>query len=69
MTENGHFRLFASSSEFPAQHKESLPHFIRKLQEKKQTKEQQGQAIKAISLAWNACAKGDKTGGDEGQAQ
>jgi len=30
--------------------KESLPHFTRKLQEKKQTKLQQEQAVKAVTL-------------------
>ena len=64
-----YYRDFCKKYEFTAVNKESVPHFIRKLQEKKQTKEQEGQAIKAISLTWNACARGDKTGGDEGHAQ
>jgi len=41
---------FCSKYSFPPRQKESLPHFIHKLQEKKQTKSQQEQAIKAISL-------------------
>jgi integron integrase len=35
---------------FPPGHKESLPQFIQKLQEKRQTKTQQEQAIKSITL-------------------
>jgi integron integrase len=41
---------FCQKYEFLPTQKGSLPHFIRKLQEKKQTKEQQGQAVKAITL-------------------
>ena len=41
---------FCRRYNFPPIRKESLPHFIRKLQEKKQTKVQQEQAVKAITL-------------------
>ena len=41
---------FCQKYNFPPIHKESLPHFIRKLQEKKQTKVQQEQAVMAITL-------------------
>jgi len=41
---------FCRNHKFRPIRKESLPHFIRKLQEKKQTKVQQAQAIKAITL-------------------
>jgi hypothetical protein len=41
---------FCRKYHFPPIHKESLPHFIHKLQEKKQTKVQQEQAVMAITL-------------------
>jgi integron integrase len=41
---------FCRKYNFPPIRKESLPRFIRKLQEKKQTKVQQEQAVKAITL-------------------
>ena len=41
---------FCQKYHFPPIHKESLPPFIRKLQEKKQTKVQQEQAVMAITL-------------------
>jgi len=41
---------FCQKYHFPPIHKESLPHFIHKLQEKKQTKEQQDQAVMAITV-------------------
>ncbi len=41
---------FCRKYNFPPIRKESLPHFIRKLQEKKQAKVQQEQAVKAITL-------------------
>ena len=41
---------FCRKYNFPPIRKESLPHFIRKLQEKKQAKVQQEQAAKAITL-------------------
>ena len=40
---------FCQKYRFPPIHKDSLPHFIRKLQEKKQTKVQQEQAVMAIT--------------------
>ena len=41
---------FCRNHNFPTIRKESLPYFIRKLQEKKQAKAQQEQAVKAITL-------------------
>ncbi len=41
---------FCQKYHFPPVNEQSLPHFIRKLQEKKQTKEQQEQAAIAIAL-------------------
>jgi integron integrase len=41
---------FCGKYSFPPTHKESLPNFIRKLQEKKQTKAQQEQAETAITM-------------------
>jgi hypothetical protein len=41
---------FCGKYSFPPSHKESLPNFIRKLQEKKQTKAQQEQAETAITM-------------------
>jgi hypothetical protein len=41
---------FCGKYSFPPAHKESLPNFIRKLQEKKQTKVQQEQAETAITM-------------------
>jgi len=41
---------FCRKYHFPPIHKESLPHFIHKLQEKKQTKVQQEEAVMAIAL-------------------
>jgi site-specific recombinase XerD len=41
---------FCRKYNFPPIRKESLPRFILKLQEKKQTKVQQAQAVKAITL-------------------
>ena len=41
---------FCQKYHFPPIHKDSLPHFIRKLQEKKQTKVQQEQAVMAITV-------------------
>lgn len=41
---------FCQKYHFPHVHRESLPHFLRKLQEKKQTQEQRQQASHAISL-------------------
>jgi len=41
---------FCGKYHFPPTQKESLPPFIRKLQEKKQTDEQRRQAHKAITL-------------------
>jgi hypothetical protein len=41
---------FCDKHHFPAAHRESLPHFLRKLQEKRQTKAQQEPAASAIGL-------------------
>ena len=41
---------FCRKYHFPPIHKESLPRFIHKLQEKKQTKVQQEEAVMAIAL-------------------
>lgn len=41
---------FCAKYNFQPEHKDSLPQFIRKLQEKKQTKEQQDQATISITL-------------------
>ena len=41
---------FCSKYNFPQQQKESLPHFLKKLQEKRQTKAQQEQAAQAVTL-------------------
>ncbi len=41
---------FCNKYNFPQKQKESLPHFLKKLQEKRQTKAQQEQAAHAISL-------------------
>ena len=41
---------FCQKYKFSPTHKESLPHFIHKLQEKKQTKERQEQAVMAITV-------------------
>jgi len=41
---------FCQKYHFPPIPKESLPHFIHKLQEKKQTKERQEQAVMAITV-------------------
>ncbi len=41
---------FCDKHHFPAAQRESLPHFLRKLQEKRQTKAQQEQAVSAIGL-------------------
>ena len=41
---------FCRKYNFSPTHKESLPHFIRKLQEKKQTKVQQDQAVMTVTL-------------------
>ena len=50
---------FCRKYNFPPMRKESLPHFIRKLQEKKQAEVQQEQAVKAISLYYETLkAKG-----------
>jgi hypothetical protein len=35
---------------FPQKQKESLPHFLKKLQDKRQTKAQQEQAVQAVTL-------------------
>ena len=44
---------FCQKNNVPPMRKESLPHFIRKLQEKKQAKVQQEQAVKAITLYYD----------------
>jgi len=50
---------FCRNHNFPPIRKESLPHFIRKLQKKKQAKVQQEQAVKAITLYYETLkAKG-----------
>ena len=41
---------FCQKYNFPQKQKESLPHFLKKLQEKRQTKAQQEQAVHAIAL-------------------
>ncbi len=40
---------------FPPERRESLPHFIRKLQQKRQTQVQQAQAVQAIALYDELC--------------
>ena len=55
-----YYRDFCRKYNFPPICKESLPHFIRKLQEKKQAKVQQEQAAKAITLYYEiltSCTK------------
>jgi recombinational DNA repair protein (RecF pathway) len=44
---------FCQKYRFPPKHKESLPRFIQKLQEKKQTNAQQEQARNAIKLYYD----------------
>ncbi len=41
---------FCHTYHFPHEHRESLPHFLKKLQEKRQTQAQQEQAAHAIGL-------------------
>ena len=48
---------FCQKYKFSPTHKESLPHFIRKLQEKKQSKDRQGQAVLAITLYYEVVTK------------
>ncbi len=45
-----YYRDFCQKYDFPQEHQESLPHFLKKLQDKKQTTAQQEQAAHAISL-------------------
>ncbi len=40
---------FCQKYHFPHEQQESVPHFLRKLEEKSQTKAQQDQAVQAIS--------------------
>jgi hypothetical protein len=49
---------FCGKYHFPPARKESLPRFIGKLQEKKQTDEQRRQAIKAINLYYEIVRQG-----------
>ncbi|MBI4619615.1 MAG: phage integrase N-terminal SAM-like domain-containing protein [Desulfobacterales bacterium] len=48
---------FCQKYKFSPTHKESLSHFVRKLQEKKQSKNQQGQAVLAIKLYYEVVIK------------
>jgi len=57
---------FCGKYSFPPTHKESLPNFIRKLQEKKQTKAQQEQAETAITMYFEI-VKGSKFMPSNGQ--
>ncbi|MCP4399882.1 MAG: hypothetical protein GY801_21575 [bacterium] len=46
---------FCHKYHFPPERRESLPHFIRKLQQKRQTQVQQAQAVQAIALYDELC--------------
>jgi hypothetical protein len=47
---------FCQKYHFPPEYKESLPHFLKKLQEKRQTQAQQEQAAHAIGLYYEMLA-------------
>jgi hypothetical protein len=47
---------FCQKYHFPPEHRESLPHFLKKLQEKRQTQAQQEQAAHAITLYYELLA-------------
>lgn len=51
---------FCAKYSFPSIQRESLPRFIRKLEEKKQTKAQQTQAIRAVGLYYEIIKAGPK---------
>ena len=50
---------FCQKYHFPPAQRESLPHFLNKLQEKKQTNAQQRQASRAVSLYYELRRSGD----------
>jgi hypothetical protein len=54
---------FYQKYRFPSDRQGSLPRFIQKLQEKKQTDEQRRQAIRAISLYYEIVKKDTMGGG------